>query len=181
MVKYKSLSVYLFWAFRFFWSLVLFLPNKLLYKKVDFWCYVSPFHKNFSTRQTVLGKRVDIWRNSIIWTSSKVSIGDYSQLNPFVFISGEVEIGKHVMIGPGARIIGGTHRYESTDLPMRFQGSQLLPIQIADDVWIGANATILGGCFVGKGAIIAAGAVVTKDVPAKHIVAGVPATPIKKR
>ncbi len=64
---------------------------------------------------------------------------------------------------------------------MMFQKIEHKPIVIEDDVWIGARATILGGVTIGRGAIVAAGAVVTKSVPPFTIVAGVPAKPLKIR
>ena len=56
-----------------------------------------------------------------------------------------------------------------------------MPTKIGRDVWIGANAVILGGVTIGDGAVVAAGAVVTKDVEAGAIVAGVPAKVVKRR
>jgi acetyltransferase-like isoleucine patch superfamily enzyme len=73
------------------------------------------------------------------------------------------------------------HRYDIPNTFMRFQGHIPLDIHIDDDVWIGANAVILGGVRIGKGAIIGAGAVVTKDVPEMAIAVGVPAKVTKYR
>ena len=80
------------------------------------------------------------------------------------------------------RIITVNHNTERIDIPMREQGS--LPPQkvtICDDVWIGARVIILPGVTIGKGSIIAAGAVVTKNVPEYAVVGGVPAKVIKYR
>lgn len=74
------------------------------------------------------------------------------------------------------------HEFANIDIPMRLQGrKQEQPIYIADDVWIGARAIIMPGVRVGHGAIIGAGAVVTKDVPEYAVVGGVPAVIIKYR
>jgi galactoside O-acetyltransferase len=64
---------------------------------------------------------------------------------------------------------------------MAAQGCESAPVVIEDDVWLGANAVVLPGIRIGKGAIVGAGAVVTHDVEAMSIVAGVPARPIGKR
>ena len=73
------------------------------------------------------------------------------------------------------------HNYEKIDIPIHAQGEEFDPIDIGDDVWIGINVIVLAGVSIGDHAIIAAGAVVTKDVPMYAIVAGVPAKVIKYR
>ncbi|MGX9900552.1 DapH/DapD/GlmU-related protein [Arthrobacter sp. SA17] len=82
-------------------------------------------------------------------------------------------IGTSVAIGPFVRLITDNHLLGS---PTRRAGQvHSLPITIGDGVWIGASVTIIGGIHVGDGAVIAAGSVVTKDVPPNTLVAGVPA------
>lgn len=73
------------------------------------------------------------------------------------------------------------HETADTSIPMRLQTAPKLPVTIGDDVWIGANVIILPGIQVGKGAILAAGAVVTKDVPDYTVVGGNPARVLKMR
>ena len=92
-------------------------------------------------------------------------------------------IGNDVMIGEYLTIIGGGHKIDRTDIPMRMQGvlgkTELI---ICDDVWIGTHVIITSGCKkIGKGAVIGAGSVVTHDVPEYTIVAGNPAREIRKR
>jgi acetyltransferase-like isoleucine patch superfamily enzyme len=115
----------------------------------------------------------------IIWTyKAMVEIGEYSQLNPFTVIYGGtgVTIGSHVMIAPHCVIASGNHDFIQTEQPMRFAaGIPSKPIIIEDDVWIGANSTITDGVRIGKGAVIGANSVVTKDVNPYDIVGGVPA------
>lgn len=85
-------------------------------------------------------------------------------------------------MGPDVRIITINHKTERTDIPMKGQGV-LSPqkVTICDDVWIGARVIILPGVTIGKGSIIGAGAVVTKDVPEYAVMGGVPARVIKFR
>ena len=91
------------------------------------------------------------------------------------------------MTGPRVTMITGGHRYDIKERPMKSIGNEEklpendLDIILEGDNWIGANATILKGVTVGQGAVIAAGAVVTKDVLPYSIVAGVPAKMIKMR
>jgi maltose O-acetyltransferase len=181
MGRNKPFSIILFFGFRYMVSFLLFVLNLLRYKSYGFWSYTSLTHKNYSRTRTKIGRHVDLWGGSIIWVGSEIDIGDYSQINPGAFLSGKVTIGRNVLVGPGAQIIGGAHNWLDTKVPMRFQGSTIQPIVIEEDVWIGANAVILGGCRIERGAIVAAGAVVTKNVKKYTIVGGVPAVQIKSR
>ena len=126
------------------------------------------------------GKNVNIERNA--YFSHKVQIGDYSGIGVNAKIYGTCIIGDHVMMGEDCTIITRNHKFSSIDKPMMFQGfDDERPVIIGDDVWIGDRVTILPGVNIGNGSIIAAGAVVTHDVPEYSIVGGVPAKIIKKR
>jgi len=98
---------------------------------------------------------------------------------------GQINIGSYVMFGPGVKILGGNHSFSIVGERMHGYNNKKegddLGVTIEDDVWVGANAVILGGVNIGEGAIVGAGAVVTKSVPPYSIVAGVPATVIRKR
>ena len=92
-----------------------------------------------------------------------------------------VSLGNDVMIGPNVVINDSNHLFTNKDKPITQQGHTAKAIVIEDDVWIAANSVILKGVHIGKGAVIAAGSVVTKDVPPYAVVAGVPARQIKNR
>jgi maltose O-acetyltransferase len=94
-----------------------------------------------------------------------------------------VTIGNYLMMGEDVLFLGGGHRHSDINTPMMFQGGgEKTPLKINDDVWIGARVTILPGCKdIGKGVIIGAGSVVTKDIPDYAIVGGNPARIIKYR
>ncbi|PXF61470.1 MAG: hypothetical protein C4B59_04345 [Candidatus Methanogaster sp.] len=112
----------------------------------------------------------------------KLSIGDYTGINPFVCIYGRVPIGKYVMIAPHVIIAGGNHAFEDTETPMIMQSKSTNEwVIIDDDVWIGANAVILDGVYIGNGAIGEAGPVVTKSVESYDIVARNPSVKINQR
>lgn len=126
------------------------------------------------------GKNVNVERNARF--ASAVELGDNSGLGINCRISGETIIGNDVMMGPNVSIYTANHAFDSTDIPMNKQGFYPeQPVVIGDDVWIGGGAIILSNVHIGKGAIIGAGAVVTKDVPEYAIVGGNPAKVIKYR
>ena len=128
------------------------------------------------------GKSINVEKNANFGKGNGISIGDYSGLGVNCHVRGPLEIGAYVNMGPDVRILTINHNTERTDIPMKGQGS--LPprkVTICDDVWIGARVIILPGVTIGKGSIIGAGAVVTKDVPEYAVVGGVPAKVIKYR
>lgn len=129
-----------------------------------------------------LGK-VRIYEGVTVWYPYRVSIGDKTTLNEWVYIDGfgGVTIGHDVRIAHRVTIMSSDHNFESRDRCIREQGLSVSPTRIDDDVWIGAGAIILPGVHLMKGAIVAAGAVVTKDVSAYTIVAGSPARPVRQR
>jgi acetyltransferase-like isoleucine patch superfamily enzyme len=85
------------------------------------------------------------------------------------------------MIGPSVVISSTDHEFGGLSTPMAHQGLRRSAVRIADDVWIGANAVVVAGVSIGRGAVVAAGAVVTGDVAEFDVVGGVPARPIKSR
>lgn len=121
--------------------------------------------------------------------SGKVKIGFRTTLGMRNWVHGDVQIGKYCQIGAHVMINATNHpvRYLSTYINKRlfsgelYQLKQEKEIRIGHDVWIGHAAIILGGVSVGNGAVIAAGAVVTKDVPAFSIAAGMPAKVVGRR
>lgn len=94
---------------------------------------------------------------------------------------GKIIIGNSVMIGPNTVIRASNHQFKDVSEDIWLQGQTGGVIIIGDDVWVAANVVILPGVKVGSHSVIAAGAVVTKDVPEYSVVAGVPAKLIQKR
>ena len=84
-------------------------------------------------------------------------------------------------MGPRSGFFAENHEFVSTEQPMRDQGVKREPIVVEDDCWIASNSTILAGVTIGHGSIVAAGSVVTNDVPPFSIVAGSPARIIRSR
>lgn len=110
-----------------------------------------------------------------------VQIGNKCQINRECRLV-NVRIGNCAMIAPEVVFIPKMHQSHSLDIPMIDQGCIEYPQTVVDDdVWIGHRAVIMPGIHIGKGSIVGAGAVVTKDVPNYSVVAGVPARIIRSR
>lgn len=108
--------------------------------------------------------------------------GPYSFVNYGCHIGPRVELGSYAMLGPRVAIVGGDHVTHLAGTPMIFAGRPtLLPTVIGADAWVGYGAVVMAGVTIGRGAIVAAHAVVTKDVPPYEIHAGVPAHKIADR
>jgi acetyltransferase-like isoleucine patch superfamily enzyme len=107
-----------------------------------------------------------------------VFIGDHTHLGENVHLrgGGKLTIGKWCQIANNTIILTGSHKIDGG---LYYGRNIFANVEIADNVWIGANAIILAGVKIGKNSVIGAGAVVTEDVPANVIVAGVPARIIK--
>ena len=104
-------------------------------------------------------------------------------MGPFCLLygNGDIRIGDGVLIAGHTSINTVSHHAERVDIPISEQGTEIAPVVIHDDVWIGLNAVILQGVTIGRGAIIGAGAVVTRDIPAWSVVCGVPAKVVRSR
>lgn len=112
------------------------------------------------------------------WTPrSGIEVGSRCAFNYDCYLggSGGITIGDDVLLGPKVAILSGGHEFRGAGL-IREQGPTLAEVVVADNVWIGAHAVILPGVHIGSGAVVAAGAVVTHDVPERHVAMGVPAT-----
>lgn len=124
-----------------------------------------------------VGTGVDIFPNVYFGKGQKLTIGNNSMIGTEsrILLGEKVEIGNDVQLGPRVTILTGNHNFNDRTSLFRKQGSTYKPVKIEDDVWVGANVTIIPGVTIEKGAVIGAGAVVTKDVEAYSIVGGNPA------
>jgi acetyltransferase-like isoleucine patch superfamily enzyme len=105
-------------------------------------------------------------------------IGAYTRINRdcCLDVRGRLDIGENVSVSPEVTILTASHAVNAPDFHV-----ELRPVVIEDHVWIGTRATILPGVTLGRGSVVAAGSVVTRDVPALSIVAGVPAREVGTR
>ena len=136
-----------------------------------------------------VGSNVTIMRNvRMVLTdleecqTSGIQVADNVIVNYGAFLSGEggLYIGQNVLIGPYAMFLSGGHTIDSHE-EIFFAPLINKAIYIERDSWIGANAKILGGIKIGLGAVVAAGALVNKDVPSYAVVGGIPCKIIKFR
>jgi len=111
-----------------------------------------------------------------------LTIGNNSGVGINAEINGPVTIGNDVMMGPEVIVYTSSHAHSRTDITMIEQGfEEIKPVTIGNDVWIGRRVIIMPGVTIGNGCIIAAGAVVTKNIPDYAIAGGVPAKILKYR
>lgn len=152
---------------------------------------VSPtvrIHGSIRGTKVVIGDHSELYDHVVIRCvggEGDIVIGDHCYFNPMtVLYSGNgIRLGSYVLLAAGVMIMPTNHAFSRRDLPIRHQGfgESKGGIDIDDDVWIGANAVVLDGARIGKGAIIGAGSVVTGDIPAYEIWGGVPARKIGER
>lgn len=131
-----------------------------------------------------IGKNCEIIGNSNIFVGNNVNLGPHVCI---LTTKAKLILGDDVLFGPHVTVVTGDHRIDILDRPMAAIGDdEKLPgddqdVVFAGDNWVGSNAVILKGVTVGRGAVVAAGAVVNKDVPDFSIVGGVPAKVIGSR
>lgn len=156
------------------------------------WFFARCGSARFGVGQTIaamrnieLGNGVRIGRGCFLTAASgQLVLGDNVAVSPCVNIgadNGHVEIGSHTAIGPGTVIRAANHAFARQDVPIMSQGHRPGKVFIEDDVWIGANCVILPDVRIGRGAVVGAGAVVTRNVAPFSIVGGVPAREIGRR
>jgi acetyltransferase-like isoleucine patch superfamily enzyme len=112
-----------------------------------------------------------------------ISVQDGASINIRCFLDGNggVEIGADVLLSPGVQVISGNHVFDDPKVPIRFQGTTYGKVSIGKDCWLGTNVIVVPGVTVGRGSVIGAGAVVTKDIPEFSIALGVPAKVVGHR
>jgi acetyltransferase-like isoleucine patch superfamily enzyme len=140
--------------------------------------------KGTNNKGIFIGNGVFLGRNSLVYCKDgDIFIGDDSNIsfNCDVFSGNVVKIGKNVQIAAYSFLNGGTHNFDSTDVPVLHQERTGRGLILEDSVWLGANVKVLDGVTIGKDSIVGAGAVVNKDLPCFSIAAGVPAKIIRSR
>jgi len=128
------------------------------------------------------GKNVNIERGASFGSGLGLEIGDNSGIGVRCRVPSDIKIGINVMMGPLCYILDANHKFESTDIPMMFQGhSEKQQTIIEDDVWIGREVLFTPGRTIKTGTIIGARCLLTKDFPEYSIVGGNPSRLLKSR
>ena len=128
------------------------------------------------------GDNVYVGRYVEVLNANRLELGDNISLHAYCYVdaAGGVTIGSDVSIAHASSLISFDHTWDDPDTPIKYNPVAYKPIVIEDDVWLGCGVRVLCGLTIGKRSIVAAGAVVNKDVPAGWIVGGVPAKPLKE-
>jgi len=154
--------------------------RKLIFKCIDKFMRWHQNYRDILLRQSLdsRGARVMISPQAIIWGTRGVILEDDVVINSFthVFGGGGVHIGARTLISTGCSIASITH---SEQIATRRIGIEA-PVTIEEDCWLGTGAIVLPGVRIGKGSIIGAGAVVTKDIPPYSMAIGVPARVVRQ-
>jgi maltose O-acetyltransferase len=150
------------------------LPGGKLSKKIRYFLVKNIFKK--------CGRNVNVEHKAYFQNGFKIEIGDNSGIGINANVPNNLIIGNNVLMGPDVIIYPSSHLFKEKNRLIKEQGYEApKQVIIEDDVWIGARVIILGDICIRKGAVIGAGSVVTKDVEAYTIVAGVPAKVINWR
>lgn len=179
----------------------------ILLESVGKSCFIEKNVRFNVPRRISLGNRVYIGEGSLLDAgrlTSYIKIGDDVHISRYCSLRanhGEINIGSQVGIGEGSYVGGdggieigdycllarnvvlltGNHVFEDPSIPISYQGTELKSVTINEDVWLGAHVIVLPGVNIGKGCVIGAGSVVTKDIEEYSIAVGVPAKVIGKR
>ena len=139
----------------------------------------------FHPENIEIGDNVYVGHYAILkgYYKNRMTIGDETWIGQGCFLhsAGGITIGQAVGIGPGVKIITGTHKDLARDIPLLYCEQEFRPVVIEQGCDLGVGAIILPGVTIGRGSIVGAGAVVTKDVAPYSVVAGIPAKLLRSR
>ncbi len=140
--------------------------------------------KGENNRGLFIGDGVFVGRNTILsCKNGDIHLEDGANIgfNCEIFSANKVTVGKNVLMAAYCYLVGGTHTFARTDIPILHQSREARGIAVGDNAWLGAHVVVFDGVELGKESIVGAGAVVSKNVPDWQIAAGVPAKVVKDR
>ncbi len=131
-----------------------------------------------------MGKGTIVRETAILKWPENIYIGDDSHVNHYCCLwasrNSTITIGNNGLMGPGVKIMSSNHGIQKNEV-IRVQTYTEKSVEIGNDVWLGANSVVVAGVKIGDGAVIAAGSVVTRNIPPYSIAGGIPAKVIKER
>lgn len=163
-----------------YYGLATHMPNSYVpvIGRISNWLRVRCCHGIFKK----CGKIVTVNRKAYFGNGADIEIGDDSGIGANCQLPNDIKIGSHVMMAPEVLIFSVNHNYSDPDIPIGQQGNQPpRPVTIGDNVWIGQRVIINAGHHIADGTVIAAGSVVTKNLPPESIIGGNPARVIRPR
>ncbi|MBE9177118.1 acyltransferase [Oculatella sp. LEGE 06141] len=114
--------------------------------------------------------------------SGEIEVGENSYIGPYTCLSGDlIKVGNNCMVASHAGLYANNHNFDDPDRLICQQGSSYKGIVIEDDCWLGSGVRVLDGVTIGRGSVVGAGAVVTRDIPPYSIAVGVPAKVVSQR
>lgn len=135
--------------------------------------------------QIIIGSDNEVLHGVLLMSyGGTIHIGDRCSINPYTIIYGHGKgtiIGNDVLIAGQCMFIPANHKFDDLDKEISKQGLESIGIVVEDNVWIGSGVKVLDGVRIGKGSVVAAGSVITKNIPPYSIVAGVPGKIIRNR
>lgn len=149
-------------------------------------CFINALCKN----GVKIGNNFSLGHNSMVECTGVIRelgdqliIGDNVGIaaNAFISVRGKVKIGSNTIFGPSVKLFSENHIFSDLNTPIYLQGATRKGISIGEDCWIGSNVTVLDGVHIGNKVVIAAGAVVNRDIPDYAIAGGIPARILKIR
>lgn len=180
--------------FQKFKKVIIFFSNVLSILGDDLNLFLFKSSKNISGTKGILiryifarnifksvGDNVSIHEGVFIFNHSKISFGNNVSIHPMSYLegAGQIEIGSNVSIAHSTSFVSTNHSWDDSSLPIKYNKEIFEKIIIHDDVWIGCGVRVLAGVRISKRSIVAAGAVINKNVEPNSIVAGIPGRKIK--
>lgn len=151
--------------------------------RIDDDCYLSA--RGAETGEFVMGAETIVSRGSIIASKrGELSLGRRANVGAgcALYSCGGLRIGRDCLLAANCYVGGGSYNPDGrADIPMSEQSVPAEGVEIGDDCWLGVGVTVLDGVRIGRGSVIAAGAVVTEDIPPMTIAGGLPARVIRRR
>jgi acetyltransferase-like isoleucine patch superfamily enzyme len=128
------------------------------------------------------GENVSIHPNVFLFNIDQISFGNNVSIHPMCYIdgAGQISIGNDVSIAHNTSVLSTNHTWENKEIAIKYNKEIFSSVAIKDDVWIGCGCKILAGVTIGRHCVVAAGAVLNKDVYSNTVVGGVPAKELKR-